>query len=198
MREPAYTLARDARFSVIDFETTGAVAGYRIEPWQVGVVSLEQGSVLGDTQYESLVRIVDRPFNPRAPGRHALIRDQLAVAPTPSDVLPELVLRLSGVPVVAHNIGTERSQLMALAPLHKFGPWIDTLKLTRHAYPALKSKSLEDVIGVLGLRERTEMLCPGRQAHDALYDAVACAVLLEHFLALPGWERVTVEALAEA
>ncbi|MEI7945743.1 MAG: 3'-5' exonuclease [bacterium] len=193
----SYTLACHARFSVIDFETTGSVAGYRIEPWQVGIVSVEQGVVRGETQYESLFRIDDRPFNVRAPGRHALIRDQLAVAPTPSEVLPELVQRLFGVPVVAHNMGTERSQLLAMAPLHKFGPWIDTLKLARNAYPTLESKSLEDVIDALGLRMRVDVMCPGRLAHDALYDAVACAVLLEHFLTLPGWERVTVEALAE-
>jgi len=194
---PSYTLACHARFSVIDFETTGSVPGYRIEPWQVGFVGVEQGVVRGETQYESLFRIGERPFNVRAPGRHALIRDELAVAPTPSEVLPELVQRLSGVSVVAHNIGTERSQLLAMAPLHKFGPWIDTLKVTRNAYPTLESKSLEDVINTLGLRCRVDTLCPNREAHDALYDAVACAVLLEHFLALPGWERVTVEALAE-
>jgi DNA polymerase III subunit epsilon len=194
----SYTLACHTRFSVIDFETTGSVAGYRIEPWQVGVVSVEQGVVRRETQYESLFRIGDRPFNVRAPGRHVLIRDQLAVAPLPSEVLPELVQRLSGVPVVAHNIGTERSQLRSMAPLHKFGPWIDTLKLTRNAYPLLESKALEEVIAVLGLCGRVNAICSERTAHDALYDAVACAVLLEHFLSLPGWERVTVEALAEA
>lgn len=195
--KPAYTLARHARFGVVDFETTGSVPGYRVEPWQVGVVSVEQGVLLPETQYESLFRIGERPFNVRAPGRHSLIREQLAQAPTPGEVLPELVQRLSGVAVVAHNIGTERSQLRAMAPLHTFGPWIDTLKLTRNAYPALDSKSLEDVIHILGLRNRVNALCPNREAHDALYDAVACAVLLEHFLALPGWEQVTVEALAE-
>lgn len=194
---PSYTLACHTRFSVIDFETTGAVMHYRVEPWQVGVVSVEQGVVCGETQYESLFRIGDRPFNVRAPGRHALIRDQLAVAPLPNEVLPELFQRLSNVPVVAHNIGTERNQLLAMAPMHKFGPWIDTLKLTRHAYPMLESKALDEVIIALGLGDRVTAICPAREAHDALYDAVACAVLLEHFLALPDWERVTVEALAE-
>jgi hypothetical protein len=36
--KPGYAIAREARFSVIDFETTGAVPGFRVEPWQVGVV----------------------------------------------------------------------------------------------------------------------------------------------------------------
>ncbi len=194
---PSYTLARHARFSVIDFETTGSVAGYRIEPWQVGIVSVEQGVCRAEAQCESFFRSVDRPSDVRAPGRHALIRDQLAVAPRPSEVFPVLVQRLSGVPVVAHNIGTERSQLLSMAPMHKFGPWIDTLKVTRNAYPLLESKALEEVIVALGLANRVTAICPVRAAHDALYDAVACAVLLEHFLSLPGWERVTVEALAE-
>jgi DNA polymerase III epsilon subunit-like protein len=48
------------------------------------------------------------------------------------------------------------------------------------------------------LKERVDTFCPGREPHDSLYDAVACAVLLEHYLSLPGWERMTVEALSEA
>ena len=39
--------------------------------------------------------------------------------------------------------------------------------------------------------------CPGRAPHDARYDATACALLLSHFLALPGWEQVTVQGLAD-
>ncbi|OQC21366.1 MAG: hypothetical protein BWX70_03231 [Verrucomicrobia bacterium ADurb.Bin070] len=66
----------------------------------------------------------------------------------------------------------------------------------RHAYPSLVSNALDEVTDALNLRARVEALCPGRGAHDALYDACACAALLEHVLALPGWERVTVDALA--
>jgi len=194
--KPTFTLAQTARFAVIDFETTGAVAGYPVEPWQVGIVRLEGGQVGGG--FESLIRVGDRPFNPRAPGRHAQIRAQLAVAPAAAELLPVFSEWLIGVPVVAHNVGTERGVLARMAPLHRFGPWVDTLALTRHAYPGLTSKALEDVTAALGLVPQVCALCPGREAHDALYDATACAVLFAHFLALPGWERVTVEALSEA
>ena len=54
---------------------------------------------------------------------------------------------------------------------------------------------LEDVVAALKLQPRLDALIAGRAPHDALYDAVACALLLEHFLALPGWEQVTVRAL---
>lgn len=192
----AYTEARAACFAAVDFETTGAVAGYPVAPWQVGIVRIRAGRVCEGEAFESLFRVGDRPFNPRAPGRHALLRDELAAAPPPGELWPELSDWLVGGPLVAHNAGTERGVLSRLAPLHRLGPWVDSLALVRHAYPALASKALEDVIEVLGLAPRVRALCPGREAHDALYDAFACAVLLEHLLGLPGWERVTVEALA--
>jgi DNA polymerase-3 subunit epsilon len=182
--------------SVIDFETTGSVAGYPIEPWQVGIVRVRNGRVCADERFESLLRVGDRPFNPRAPGRHAQIRAQLAEAPLPGELWPELAGWATGLPLAAHNTGTERGVLSRLAPLHRFGPWLDTLALVRRAYPGLASKALEDVAAVLGLETRIRALCPGRCAHDALYDAFACAVLLEHLLALPDWGRITVEALS--
>lgn len=191
-----FTEARHACFAVVDFETTGAVAGYPVEPWQLGIVRVREGRVCADEAFGSLLRVGDRPFNSRAPGRHAQLRQELAAAPTPGELWPELALWVTGVPLVAHNAGTERTMLNKLAPLHRLGPWIDTLTVVRRAYPELASKALEDVVTSLGLTERVQALCPGRAAHDALYDAFACAVVLEHFLKLPGWERVTVEALA--
>ena len=192
----SFTEARAACFAVLDFETTGAVAGYPVEPWQLGIVRVRQGQVRAQESFESLMHVGDRPFNPRAPGRHAVLREALAVAPTPGELWPELASWVTGVPLVAHNAGTERTMFNKLAPLHRLGPWVDTLLLVRRAYPGLASKALEDVVAALGLDARVRALCPGREAHDALYDAFACAAVLEHFLGLPGWERVTVEALA--
>ena len=163
------------------------------------MIRLRGGRVAADERREHLLRVAeDRPFNPRAPGRHARLRHELAQAPDLPALWPELQPWLTGVPLAAHNVGTERSVLERAAPLHRFGPWIDTLKLTRKAYPQLASSALEDVVAALQLQPRLEALIAGRAPHDALYDAVACALLLEHFLALPGWEHVTVQALVEA
>jgi hypothetical protein len=49
----------------------------------------------------------------------------------------------------------------------------------------------------LGLLVSLQEACPGRAPHDARYDATACALLLTHFLSLPGWEQVTVQALVD-
>ena len=190
--------AREVVITVLDFETTGAVRGWPVEPWQVGMVRVRNGCVVLEERREYLLRVAaDRPFNPRAPGRHARLRHELAQAPDLPSLWAELETWVIGVPLVAHNIGTERSVLERAAPLHRFGPWIDTLRLTRKAYPQLASSALEDVVAALQLQSRLDALVPGRAPHDALCDAIACALLLEHFLALPGWQDVTVQALVD-
>ena len=73
-----------------------------------------------------------------------------------------------------------------IAPMHCFDPGIDTLKIAREAWPGLASYALESLVGTLQLEERIETLVPDRTAHDALYDAVAAAVILER-LCTEGW-----------
>jgi DNA polymerase-3 subunit epsilon len=114
-----------------------------------------------------------------------------------ADLWPAWRPWLEDRPLAAHNIGTERKFLRRAAPLHRFGPWIDTLKLARHARPDLAGHALADVCAALGLVARVRDFCPGRDWHDALFDAFASALVLEHCLALPGWENVSIEALAK-
>lgn len=192
-----YTVAGECCFTVVDFETTGFVEGLPAEPWQLGLVRVSQGRIDPLESFESLLYVAERPFNPMVPGRHMLLRHEIAAAPDLYELWDQLEPWLCNTPVVAHNIGTERSILEQLLPMHSIGPWVDTLKMVRHAYPDLESKALSDVIHQLGLWEYVKQLCPDREPHDALFDAFACAALLEHFLTLPGWEQVTVEALCE-
>ncbi len=188
--------AREAILTVLDFESTGAVRGYPDEPWQVGMVEMRDGRVTG-RHYESYLRVeAGRPFNPYAPGRHAELRDVLSGAPVVAELWPVWRPWLQGRPLAAHNIGTERKFIRRAAPLHDLGPWIDTLRLARHIRPDLDGHSLADVAGALGLVERTRQFCPGRDWHDALFDAFASALVLEYGLALPGWETIRLEALA--
>lgn len=184
--------------TVLDYESTGTLRGYPNEPWQIGVVSLAYGKVDPDSMFESLLRVdINRPFNPHAPGRHGMLREEIADAPTLRELWPRIRRRLA-YPLCAHNVATERKFTQAMAPMHRFGPWIDTLKIARKAWPGCPSHALEDLIGALGLKQRVGILCPGREAHDALYDAVASAVLLEHLMEQPGWEKTTLAELAAA
>ena len=80
--------------------------------------------------------------------------------------------------------------------MHKFDCWIDTLVLSRQVWKGLPSYALEDLIVVLQLKDKIDALCPGREAHDALYDAVACAVLLQTIVTLPGWDKLSIKELS--
>jgi len=188
-------LAKEAEFVAIDFESTGSVPGYEVQPWQIGLVFITGGAVVSDCRFTSLLHVGDRPFNPYAPGRHASLRDELAQAPRLTDLWQTLRNWLVGRPLVAHNTSTERKLLGEAFPLHSPGPWIDTLDLARAAYPQLASHALEDLVGRLGLMTRVAAICPNLGPHDALYDAVACGVLLEHVLSLPTWCTASVDDL---
>lgn len=190
--------ARDAILTVLDFESTGAVRGLPDEPWQAGMVEMREGRVTGHF-HESYLRVAaGRPFNPYAPGRHAELRGVLASAPALLELWPVWKPWLEGRPLAAHNIGTERKFLLRAAPLHQLGPWVDTLRLARRVRPDLEGHSLREVAEALGIAERTRGLCPGRDWHDALFDAFASALILEHCLDLPGWQDVSIEALSTA
>jgi len=180
-------------FCAIDFETTGSVQGYPVEPWQVGVARVgEDGRI---TLWESLLRVGPRPFHPQAPGRHEALRAEIAAAPTLTDCLDALREHCAGLPLVGHNVATEKKCLRDAVPMESFGPWIDTLTLTRAVLPALPSYSLENVTRSLGLVDQVAALVAGRAPHDALYDAAASAVLLRHFLGQAGWEDIGLEPL---
>ncbi|MGA0332843.1 MAG: exonuclease domain-containing protein [Kiritimatiellia bacterium] len=180
-------------FAAIDFETTGSVAGYPVEPWQVGVVVFRPGEP--PDCWESLLRVGERPFHPRAPGRHAKLRDQLLDAPGLEECLPAFRQRCGGLPLLAHNCATEINCLRAALPMERFGPWIDSLKLSRAAWPTLSSHKLEDLLAQFQLTSALEEALPGRGAHDALYDAYGSALILEFLLRQPGWEDCSLDLL---
>lgn len=187
----------DVEITVLDYESTGSLRGFPNEPWQIGMVTITGGKVDPDSMFESLLKVdINRPFNPHVPGRHAVLRNEIAEAPTPQELWPEIMPRLTDLPLCAHNVATEKKFIRAMAPMHRFSPWIDTLKIARKAWPGCPSYALGDLVAMLGLKQQVEALCPNKEAHDALYDAVASAMLLSHLLEQPAWESVTLAELA--
>lgn len=191
-------LAVESTLTVVDFESTGKVEGFPDEPWQIGMVLFQNGQVVDAQSFTSLLRVGSRPFSPYAPGRHFALRDRMRSAPTLPELWPRLKPWLTGRPLCAHNVSTERRFLGRAFPLHGGGPWIDTLKLARIAYPEQASHKLEDLLHSLELAVRVDVLCPDLAPHDALYDSVACGILLEHLLQQPAWDGMTVETLVHA
>ncbi|MBQ4479014.1 MAG: hypothetical protein II943_00060 [Victivallales bacterium] len=190
-------LAVESELVALDFETTGTVDGFLNTPWQIGLVVISRGRVVLEQSFQSLLRVPeDQPFNPYAPGRWAQLRHELAQAPAITELWPRLQPLLVGHPLVAHHAPTERTLLGQLFPLQEFGPWIDTLAIARAAFPKLPGYKLEDLVPALGLSPLMQQRCPGLAPHDAYYDAVACATLLETVLAAPGWNRARIAELA--
>jgi len=189
---------RDAVITAIDFEGTGVVRDWPDEPWQIGMISLHRGHALPESAFESLLRIGDRPFNRYAPGRHESLREKMKTAPALRELWPALRPGLEGSILAAHNASTEIRYLSNAFPLHPPAIGLDTLKLARLIYPDLAAYGLEDLLQRLQLTPRVRRLVPGREPHDALYDAAGCAALIEHILTLPGWDNAPLEVFTQA
>ena len=181
---------------VLDFESTGTCEGHPNLPWQIGAVFFRHGRVLPEHCLVTNLRVPEsHPFNPYAPGRWASIREELAQSPSLLELWPQLSPWLLGRPLAAHHAPTERSLLRQTFAFHDFSDWVDSLVLARAAYPGLESYQLGDLLERLGLLEKTRQACPGREAHDALFDAVGCGYLLEHILSQPGWREMRLDDL---
>jgi len=189
---------RNAIITSIDFEGTGAVQGWTAEPWQIGLVTLRDGGIAPATVYESLLRIGARPFNRYAPGRHAERREAMRTAPPLTALWPSLAPRLEGVVLAAHNAATETRYLSRAFPLHPPAIALDTLKIARLVYSGLRDYTLEALLARLRLTDRVRALAPAREPHDALYDAIGSAALLEHIFTLPGWRDAPLATLIQA
>lgn len=170
-------------FSAIDFESAGASRGATDTPVQVGIATMTppHKAVPADDQYVSFIA-PDSPVTWSAQKVHGISTEDLKGAPSLISLWPEIRSRLSGHPVVAHGAGTERKFLRAF-PMHGFGPWVDTLHLSRKLLPGLGDYSLGNVASRLSLAEEISTACPDRTWHDALFDAVASLYILRSLIA---------------
>jgi len=165
-------------FVALDFETTGYEDGGKNEPWQLGLAVVRGGAIVETREFFFDVggAAGARPYvcaNPVGAGSGRPMGTLLST-------FPDWAPLLMGQRLVAHNIACEKTILTRTAPLTKWGPWVDTMKLARARYPRLPSYALGDVCEALGCVPQME----GRTWHDGLYDAVACAELALR-LALP-------------
>ena len=150
-------------FVAIDFETTGYEAGNVNEPWQLGAVVVRDGAVVA--MHEWFFR-TERAY--------AAPQGSTAAFPlTLMDQWESVYGVLGGHRLVAHNLACEKTILTRVAPLTKWGPWVDTLKFAKARYPQLPSYRLGELCAIFGCVPQLD----GRTWHDGLYDAVACAEL---------------------
>jgi DNA polymerase III subunit epsilon len=187
------TPAGEAVWAALDFESTGAAPGKTDEPVQVGIAVWPGAAGAPVDLFRSYVRSATR-ITRSAREVHGIADGDIAAAPSMSALWPEFKLRLTGAVLVAHGAGTEK-RFMRVFPLHGFGPWLDTLALSRAILPDLPDHALGCVVAALGLEDEVKAICPGLGWHDALFDAVACLVILRHVVGELDLSRTSVGQL---
>ncbi|MCW1921736.1 3'-5' exonuclease [Luteolibacter arcticus] len=170
----------DCRFAAIDFESAGAARGRTDVPVQVGLATWSPAAGHGERFMSYLAS--DAPITWSARKVHGIRDEDLHGAPPLLALWPQMKKHLAGAVVVAHGKGTEKRFLRAF-PGHGFGPWVDTLLLSRAAWPDLPDHSLSALCEGCGLAPVLESHHSGGRWHDALYDALASLLLLEHLIA---------------
>lgn len=141
-------------FAAIDFETTEYTVDGVNEPWQLGVAIVRDFEIVETHEFFFSTSMTS--------GDGTLLEQWDRWQPL-----------LANRRLVAHNAATERTVLTRAAPLTKWGPWVDTLKLARARYPKLPSYALGDLCTMFSV----DVGLPDRSWHDALFDAVAAAKL---------------------
>ena len=169
---------RQARFAVVDLETTG-LDSVVDEVLSVGIVHVDGGAISASSAFYSLVRPVRMP-----PAEtiviHGIRPADLREAAAPADVAPAVLAALEGREVVAHVAAIEEAFLTRWLGAGTIPPaFIDTDCLMRLHVARTRDMFIPGHVGLgaasswFGLPEHTR--------HHALGDAVTTAQL---FLAL--------------
>ena len=166
-------------FAGIDFESAGAERGKTDVPVQIGLATWSLES--GHTDHFVSYIYTNRPITWSAQKVHGITTDDLTSAPVLMMLWPKIKATLFNRVVVAHGYGTEKRYLRTF-PAHGFGPWVDTLLLSRAAWPELKSHTLGDICEHFHLTKKVNNLVPDKSWHDALFDSTASLVLLEFLI----------------
>ena len=176
-------------FAAIDFESTGSAPGLTDEPVQIAVIHWSGEEI--KTALNSYLR-PSRPVTWSAKEVHGIGDELLIGVPLFVDLWPQVKASLGARWVVAHGAATEK-RFLRVFPFHGFGPWVDTLPLTRAIYPALPSHALSDAVEKLGLAAQLPTV--GFRWHDACSDAIATVVLLRHLIQVTGIGNEPAEIL---
>jgi DNA polymerase III epsilon subunit family exonuclease len=163
----------EARYCVIDTETTGAHAGGADDILEVGAVRVVDGEL--DRTFSSLVRPV-RPISAAAHAVHGIRPEDVLDAPPIATVLPYVLEMARDCVLVFHNAGFDLGFLQrALAESERpllTSPVVDTLVVARQLAGGRCG------LGTVAAR----MGAAGPHVHRALPDAELTARLLVAFL----------------
>lgn len=185
----------DLPVAAVDFESAGAAPGETDCPVQVGIVRVSP--LFGAEECFCSYIAPRHRVQWSAAKVHGITTEMLTDAPPFTSLWPTLKRLLSDCVVLGHNPATEMRFLQAF-PGHGFGPWLDTLALSRLAMPDLPDHTLSAVCEALGLTTEVQQLVPGRRWHDALFDAAASLTVLRSLVTALHMETATLNGLGRA
>ncbi len=176
------TTIRELSFAALDFESAGERPEEVGVPIQIGIAWMQGLTPEPASFFRSYLR-TERPVTWAAQQIHGISSADLHDAPAFRSLWPELKSRLGGRHIVAHSSGTEKRFLRTF-PLHGFGPWVDTLTLSRKILPGRPSYALSDLAAEFALDAEVRFLLPDFRWHEALSDALASLLLLRKLITL--------------
>ena len=178
------------RLIVLDVEGNGATPPDLVE---FATVPLDTGIVQAGQAYSTLIR-PPRPITWHATKVHGLTDEDVANAPTWSELASTVRERLQGAWIAAHNASVDHRVLAAHLPDWQPAGVIDTLRLSRAVYPEAPRHTLDAMITRAGI----EVAGLTGQRHRASYDAHAAALLLltlaEHYTDFDALAEVAIPA----
>jgi DNA polymerase-3 subunit epsilon len=138
-------------FAVLDVETTGLHPGLGDAICEIGILRVRDGQI--EDEYESLVD-PGRPISPEAYAVNRISSEMLRGAPPFAHIADEVLARLEGTAIVAHNAHFDLSFLVAALeeehlPIPE-NPVVDTLALARlrFGFPRNNLHAIAEDLGV--------------------------------------------------
>ncbi len=166
-------MAKKRIYAVIDLETTGGLAK-RDRITEVGIVLYDGTDII--EQFESLVN-PERSIPPEITRITGITNDMVAEAPKFYEIAKRIVEMTEGAIFVAHNVRFDYSFLkeeFARLGYTFTKRQLCTVRMSRKAFPGLKSYSLGNLIKHFGIEVSSR--------HRALDDAYAASVVLSYIL----------------
>jgi len=174
---------RDVPYSVLDVETTG-LNSRRDAMLSIGIVDIDDGRIRLDRQWYTLLRPPDHvKVSAESIRIHGLLRQDVATARPPEEVLPELLAHLTDRVLVVHfapiDVDFISRALRSLWGVALRGPALDTIRLAETLYHRQRWTTGHDgmqMITALGPLAAQAGL-PVYSEHNALSDALTTAQL---------------------
>lgn len=157
-------------YIVFDLETTGLSPQWN-EIIEIGAVKVVSGEV--EEVFSELIR-PDKPVTQKITEITGITNEMLEGKPSINKVLPEFLEFSRGYVLVGHNVTFDSGFLSVSAQKLKLGyssKLVDTLSMSRRAFPLMNHHKLSDMCGVFGITNDS--------AHRALSDCYATRQVFE-------------------